>query len=87
MAYIKIELASYLELQVGDIFRVVQSTGNFGKTVEYEVVSKPVAVNYPHPSFPDFILHDVHFKVKDRQTGRGKTCKYREGATSVWRKA
>lgn len=86
MSYIKTELNSYADMQVGDVFRMIESVGNFSQTIEYEVVGKVVIESKPHDAFPELILQTAVFKAKNRRNGKGKTCKYKEGGISVWRK-
>ncbi len=86
MSYIKTELSSYSQLMVGDVFRMLECCGNLSQTVEYEVVGKVVIESKPHDAFPELILQTAVFKAKNRRNGKGKTCKYKEGAIQVWRK-
>lgn len=87
MAFIKSEVMAK-DLQKGDIFRTIESVGNLRQTMEYEVVGAITATSMPHPSFPELILHDVSFKVKNRHNGKGKTKKYRADCVlTVWRQA
>lgn len=87
MSYIKTELKSYADMQVGDVFRMLECWGNLRQTVEYEVVGKVVIESKPHDAFLELILQTAVFKAKNRRNGKGKTCKYKEGTIQVWRKS